>query len=53
MNFKISRKAKSKGKTINKLCQKLSNMSINTGLNLKTKFVWAREKEAYNNKSVA
>ena len=35
---------KSKGKDVNKLYQKLSNMSINTGLVLKTRLVWAKKK---------
>ena len=35
---------KSKGKDVNKLYQKLSNMSINTGLVLKTRLVWEKKK---------
>ena len=34
----------SKGKNINKLWQKLSNISINTGLDLKIRFVWKKKK---------
>ena len=54
MNFVEYQKSvvyqKSKDKKCEKLCQKLSNMSINNGLDLKTTLVWEKKK-AYNNKS--
>ena len=34
----------SKGKNVNKLWQKLSNMSINIGLDLKARLVWEKKK---------
>ena len=43
MNFAEYQKSveyqKSKGRNVSKLCPKLSNMSINTGLDLKTRLV--------------
>ena len=39
---------KSKGTYVNKLWQELSHMSINTGLDLKTRLVWETKK--HNNK---
>ena len=34
----------SRGKSVNKLWEKLSNMSINTGLDIKPRFVWEKKK---------
>ena len=49
MNFKIPRiKVKIKWQNVNKLCQKISNISINTGLDLKTRFLWEKKKRKYN-----
>ena len=39
MNFKVRRISKIKGKNVNKLWQKQYDMSINAGLDLKTRFV--------------
>ena len=45
MNFKVRRmKVKIKYKNVNKLWQKLSNMSINAELDLKAGFVWEKKK---------
>ena len=42
-----------KGENVNKLWQKLSNMSIKTGFDLKTTFVWEKKKRITINETTS